>query len=150
MSQNEPERTAGYQQLIINSSQNQQEGRWLIYNRHFRLKASATGSKDWSTIEINIWNLAFPERSVPISAQRTPRYHGRDPTLLLQPTSTSIGMIILVPVAHILTAGLSTAATGASSTAKSRITDTRHSSALTKVVDPLLDPPPTSQPRPSH
>ena len=79
LSKKEPERIAdlhGYQQLIIHSSQHHQEGRWLIYDRHFRLKASATGSKDWSTIEINIWNLAFPERTIPTTAQRTPRYSG--------------------------------------------------------------------------
>ena len=79
VSKKEPERTAdlhGYQQLIIHSSQHHQEGRWLIYDRHFRLKASATGLKEWSTIEINIWNLAFPERTVPISAQPIPRHSG--------------------------------------------------------------------------
>ena len=66
----------GYQQLIIQSSQYHQEGCWLIYDRHFRLKASATGSKDWSAIDLNIWNLAFPERTVPTTAQHTPCYSG--------------------------------------------------------------------------
>ena len=79
VSQKEHERTAdflGYQQLIIHSSQHCQEGRWLLYDRHFRLKASATGLKDWSTIDINIWNLAFPERTVLTMPQRMPRYSG--------------------------------------------------------------------------
>ena len=49
ISQKEPKRTTdllGYQQLIINASQTGREGGWLVYDRHFRLKASALGLKD--------------------------------------------------------------------------------------------------------
>ena len=79
VSQKEPEWTAdllGYQQLIIHSSQHCQEGRWPLYDRHFRLKASATRSKDWSTIEINIWNLAFNERTTPMTSGHLPYHTG--------------------------------------------------------------------------
>lgn len=49
------------------SSQHHQEGRWEIYDRHFCLKASATGLKDQSTIEIHL------EPGLP---RRIPRYSG--------------------------------------------------------------------------
>jgi len=76
ISQKEPEQMAdllGYQQMVIHSSQNCHEGGWLVYDRHFWLKAAATGSKDWSTIGTNIWRMAFPDRlSLSTSLQTTP------------------------------------------------------------------------------
>jgi len=54
----------GYQQRIIQASYSRQPGRWAVYDRQFRLKASATGSTNWSTIDLNIWNDAFPEQSI--------------------------------------------------------------------------------------
>ena len=65
----------GYQQLIINSSQHCQEGCWVVYDRHFRLKASATGCKDWAPIDINIWKIASLEQTLaaaPLKALRQP------------------------------------------------------------------------------
>ena len=59
----------GYQNLIIQTSMLCQEGRWVLYDRRFCLKASALRLQQWSTIDITTWNLAFPEispRSVPI------------------------------------------------------------------------------------
>jgi len=47
----------GYQSLIIGASQNCLEGKWTIYNRRFRLKASASRSIHWSRIDITIWNI---------------------------------------------------------------------------------------------
>ena len=75
----EPEQTAdllGYQHLIINASQHCQEGQWMSYNRHFRLKASATKSKNWSSIDINIWNMTFPKPTLTTTTQKAPHYHG--------------------------------------------------------------------------
>ena len=69
----QPERTLdllGYQNLVIQTSLLCQEGRWTVYDRCFRLKASALGLQQWSTIDITLWNLAFLEmspRSVPIA-----------------------------------------------------------------------------------
>jgi len=54
----------GYQQRIIHASYNRQPGRWAVYDRQFRLKASATSSTDWSTTDLDIWNNAFPDVSV--------------------------------------------------------------------------------------
>ena len=51
----------GYQSLIIGASQNCREGRWTIYDRRFHLKASASHTKQWSTIDITIWNTTFPD-----------------------------------------------------------------------------------------
>ena len=42
------------------SSQQCQEGHWVIYYHHFRLKVYATRCKEWASIDINIWNIAFP------------------------------------------------------------------------------------------
>ena len=163
VSQKEPERTAdlhGYQQLIINSSQNQQEGRWLIYDRHFHLKASATGSKDWSTIEINIWNLTFPERSVPISAQRTPRYHGQGTQLYS--SNQPLPAFRKVCLEWNDNPGPSCPYPDCRFEHRCyrcvfnrKVTDNRHKALFcpykgSRRRDPLLDPPPTSQPRPSH
>ena len=78
ISQTEPERTAdllGYQQLINNSSQQCQEGHWVIYDRRFHLKVSATRCKEWASIDINIWNIAFPGRAftaAPVKGFRKP------------------------------------------------------------------------------
>ena len=51
----------GYQNLIIQASIHCQAGRWVDYDRRFRLKASAAIIPEWSTIDITIWNLAFPD-----------------------------------------------------------------------------------------
>jgi len=68
----QPDRTPdliGYQNLIMQTSKLGQEGRWILYDRRFRLKASALRLQHWSTIDITVWHMAFPElspRSVPI------------------------------------------------------------------------------------
>ena len=82
ISKKEPDWTAdliGYQQMIIDSSQNCCEGDWLNYDQHFRLKASATGLKDWSSVEMNIWKRAFPDRVKQLSPQYTPSYTRQGP-----------------------------------------------------------------------
>jgi len=50
-----------YQSLIIQSSLYCQEGRWVVYDRRFRLKASAVAMTEWSCIDITVWKMAFPE-----------------------------------------------------------------------------------------
>ena len=67
ISRSKPKRIAdliGYQSIIIGASQLGHEGRWILYDRHFRLKASASGTRQWSTIDITIWNMAFPDRVI--------------------------------------------------------------------------------------
>jgi len=54
----------GYQSLIISASQYQRAGRWVVYDRRFRLKASAKNIKIWSAIEVTIWNMVFPDYTV--------------------------------------------------------------------------------------
>ena len=44
----------GYQNLIVQSSMDSHEGRWVIYDRRFRLKASATAIQEWSVIDITV------------------------------------------------------------------------------------------------
>ena len=51
-----------YQNLIAQTSINSQEGRWILYDRRFRLKASATATPEWSSIDITVWRMAFPDR----------------------------------------------------------------------------------------
>ena len=70
----------GYQQRIIQASYNRQPGRWTVYDRQCCLKASATGSTDWSTIDLNIWHDAFPEQTLtqglpPPQSQQRPWYN---------------------------------------------------------------------------
>jgi len=63
ISGSKPKRTAdliGYQSIIIGASQLGHEGRWILYDRRFRLKASASCTRQWSTIDITIWSMAFP------------------------------------------------------------------------------------------
>ena len=63
LSRSTPERVAdlvGYQSLIISASHYQRAGRWVVYDRRFRLKASAANIKIWSAIDITIWNMVFP------------------------------------------------------------------------------------------
>jgi len=58
-SRSAPERVAGlvgYQSLIISASQHNHEGHWVLYDRRFRLKASASKIKKWSVIDITIRN----------------------------------------------------------------------------------------------
>ena len=40
------------------------KGRWTIYDHHFCLKASASHTKQWSVIDITIWNTTFPDRAI--------------------------------------------------------------------------------------
>jgi len=64
ISRSAPHRVAdliGYQSLIISASQNRHEGRWTIYDRRFRLKASATKNTAWSAYDNTIWNQVFPD-----------------------------------------------------------------------------------------
>ena len=69
----------GYQQRIIQTSYNRQPGCWAVYDCQFRLKASATSSADWSTIDLNLWHDAFPNQNMtqalpPLQSQPRPRY----------------------------------------------------------------------------
>jgi len=52
------------QSLIIGASQNCWEGKWTIYDHRFRLKASASRSIHWLRIDITIWNMSFPDRTI--------------------------------------------------------------------------------------
>ena len=82
MSRTKPHRIAdllGYQQRIIQASYNRQPGCWAVYDRQFRLKASATSSTDWSTIDLNLWHDAFPDQNMtqalpPSQSQPRPQY----------------------------------------------------------------------------
>jgi len=51
----------GYQNLIMQSSVQCQEGCWVIYDRQFCLKASVVPIPKWSSIDIMVWNMAFLE-----------------------------------------------------------------------------------------
>ena len=67
LSRSKPKRIAdliGYQSLIIGVSQNCCEGSWAIYDCRFRLKASASHNEQWSTIDVTIWNMTFPDRAI--------------------------------------------------------------------------------------
>ena len=62
ISRSAPHRTVdllGYQNLIIQGYLNYQDGRWVVYDRQFRQKASATSVPEWSAIDTTLWNLAF-------------------------------------------------------------------------------------------
>ena len=50
--------------IIVGASQLSHEGRWIMYDRCFWLKASASRTRQWSTIDITIWNVAFPDRAI--------------------------------------------------------------------------------------
>ena len=54
----------GYQSLIIGASMDCREGKWVIYDRRFRLKASASQNALWSVIDVTLWNMTFPERAI--------------------------------------------------------------------------------------
>lgn len=67
ISRHKPKRVAdlmGYQMIIMEASRGSREGKWLTYDRRFRLKASASNLKQWATIDITIWNTTFPERAI--------------------------------------------------------------------------------------
>ena len=67
VSRSKPKRIAdliGYQSLIIAASQNCREGSWAMYDRRFHLKASASHNEQWSTIDVTIWNMTFPDRAI--------------------------------------------------------------------------------------
>ena len=46
-----------------------------MYDRHFRLKASSIGLKEWSSVEMNIWRMAFPDCSVLATSPGPMHYH---------------------------------------------------------------------------
>ena len=67
LSRSAPQRVAdlvGYQSLIISASLYYREGRWAIYDRRFRLKASASNIKKWSAIDVTIRNTVFPDHAL--------------------------------------------------------------------------------------
>ena len=67
VSRHKPKRVAdllGYQRIIMGASLDCHEGKWLTYDCCFCLKASASNLKQWSTIDITIWNTTFPERAI--------------------------------------------------------------------------------------
>jgi len=64
ISRTKPKRIAdliGYQSLIIGASQLCHDGQWILYDRRFRLKASASRTKKWSRIDVTIWKMTFPD-----------------------------------------------------------------------------------------
>jgi len=71
----------GYQQQIIRASYNRQPGCWADYDRQFCLKASATSSTEWSTIDFNIWNDTFPD----ITTNHGPSRQDPSPTVYKYP-----------------------------------------------------------------
>ena len=54
----------GYQSLIIGASTDCHQGKWVIYDRRFRLKASASHTEQWSTIGVTLWNVTFPKKAI--------------------------------------------------------------------------------------
>jgi len=67
ISRHKPKRIAdllGYQSLIIRASMNCREGKWVVYDRRFHLKASASHIDQWSAIDLTLWNMTFPERAI--------------------------------------------------------------------------------------
>ena len=54
----------GYQSLTIQASQDYQKGCWVVYDQRFRLKASASKLKEWSIIDVTIWNFTFSVRAM--------------------------------------------------------------------------------------
>ena len=67
ISRQKPKRVAdllGYQSIIIGTSRDCREGKWVIYDCRFRLKASASRNEHWSTIDITLWNMTFPEKAI--------------------------------------------------------------------------------------
>ena len=54
----------GYQRIMMGASLDCCEEKWLTLDRRFCLKASASNLKQWSTIDITIWNTTFPERTI--------------------------------------------------------------------------------------
>ena len=67
VSRHKPKRVAdllGYQRIIMGASLDCRERKWLTYDCCFHLKASASNLKQWSTIDITIWNTTFPERAI--------------------------------------------------------------------------------------
>ena len=55
----------GYQNLIMRTSMLGQEGRWILYDRCFRLNASALRLQHWSTIDITWPFLSYPQGVFP-------------------------------------------------------------------------------------
>jgi len=54
ISRHKPKRVAdlmGYQMIIMEASLGSREGKWLTYDRGFRLKASVSNLKQWATID---------------------------------------------------------------------------------------------------
>ena len=67
ISRHKPKRVADllhYQSLIIGLSRDCREGKWVIYDRCFHLKASASRNEQWSVIDITLWNMTFPEKAI--------------------------------------------------------------------------------------
>ena len=65
----------GYQNIIIGASQLCHERQWILYDCRFRLKASASRTKQWSVIDITIWNTAFPDRAIRRHQAQGPNIH---------------------------------------------------------------------------
>jgi len=54
----------GYQSLILGASQLCHDGQWILYDRRFWLKASASHTRKWSIIDVTIWNMALPDKTI--------------------------------------------------------------------------------------
>ena len=134
---------------------NRQPGYWADYDRQFHLKASATSSTEWSTIDLNIWNDAFPDittnhgpspvQSQPRSQYSTQRYTSTqtiDSPLHHSNTYTWIGMMTQALLVHILSVNMTTSAIDALTIQELPITVTRQCFVLIKAkglnVNPLL------------
>ena len=62
----------GYQRIIMETSVDCHEWKWLIWC--FCLKASTSNTTQWSTIDITAWNTTFPERAIQSHPPGTPLY----------------------------------------------------------------------------
>ena len=138
VSRSKPERIAdliGFQSIIIGASQLGNNDGWILYDRRFRLKASASRTRQWATIDITIWNMAFPDRVIRWHQGQAPNtrsilltspsVHFAKPSPLQEGCqSVWTGMIVLMGV-HGLTADMNMCVTGVSTTQPSKISTTK-------------------------
>ena len=129
------------------SSQQCQEGHWVIYYHHFRLKVCATRCKEWASIDINIWNIAFPGwafaaatvkgfRKLDQELQAIFNYVGYH--LTKTKLYASIGMMTPALTAPTQTTGLNTAAIAVFAILESRTTAQGNVLSLQKEKSPTL------------
>ena len=129
------------------SSQQCQEGHWVIYYHHFRLKVYATRCKEWASIDINIWNIAFPGWAFAAATVKGFRKPGSGATgyctqlgyhLAKTKLYASIGMMTPALTAPTQTTGLNTAAIAVFAILESRTTAQGNVLSLQKEKSPTL------------